>query len=180
MDLKHKKLKQSRVTIEDNSTGYSKKVLLKTYQLPNGLTELFFIDDDRHSVCLFPITEDNKVILVKQFRAGPEAVQLELPGGGLEPTEDPLKAAARELIEETGFEGEIQFLASLPYSPYSTGIRHCYLAVNCRRVKKLDLDPNEFLTVVLMELDEFKEKMRKAQVRGFEVGYLGLDKIGLL
>lgn len=181
MILKHKKIGQQQIVIKDKMTGYDKTILKKTFILPNGLTELFFINEDRNSVCVLPITEDNKIIAIKQFRAGPEEVQLELPGGGLESAEDPLEAAMRELKEETGFSTEeMEHLFSAPYNPYSTGTRHCYLAKNCKKVSGKDLDPNEFLTVVLIDLDKFKELIRTASIRGFELGYVGLEKIGML
>lgn len=149
--------------------------------MPNGLTEVFFIDEGKDSVQIFAITQDKNVILVKQFRAGTEKEELELPGGGLEPNENIELAAKRELKEESGFSGEIRFLCSLPYGPYTTGLRHTFLATSCNREsKELDLDPNEFLTVKLVPLEKYRELMKKGLVRGTDVSYMALDKLGIL
>lgn len=67
-----------------NPDGYHKRIAVKRFQLPNGLEETFFIDEDKDSVQVFCITLETDVILVQQFRAGPEEMSLELPGGGLE------------------------------------------------------------------------------------------------
>lgn len=177
----HKKLSEKLINICDKKSGYKKQIVLKTFALPNGLVETFFIDKGKDSVEIFAITNDKKIIVVKQFRAGNEKEQIELPGGGVEDQEDVLEAAKRELKEETGYVGEEMIqLASVPYSPYSEGKRHLFMAYNCRKISDLDLDPNEILKVGLIELEKFKELVRRAEIRGYETSMLALDRMKLL
>lgn len=179
--LEFKKIKEKHFKVKDNVSGYDKALVLKTYQLPNGMTENFFIDKGKDSVQIFAITKDEQVLCVRQFRAGPEQVQLEIPGGGLEPGEDAGLAADRELLEETGFRGsDPVFLAAVDYSPYQSGKRHMYLITGCEKVKELDLDPNEFLEVLLVPIEKFRDLMREGKVRGYDAAYMGLDKLGRL
>ena len=161
-------------------SGYDKAIILKTYRLPNGVLENFFIDNNNDSVQILPVTEDGYVITVQQFRPGIEQETVELPGGGLEEGEDPMKAAQRELLEETGFEGEFQFLGKVNYNPYSTGSRHMFVAQNCKKVEKLDLDDNEFLIVQKWPMEKFREEIRKGNIRGSDCAYSGLDTLNLL
>lgn len=176
-----KKLSEKLINISDKATGYGKQIVLKTFSLPNGLVETFFIDKGKDSVEIFAITKDKKIVVVKQFRAGIEKEQLELPGGGLEDQEDPAEAAKRELLEETGYSGKEPIpLASVPYSPYSSGHRHLFMTYDCEKVSNLNLDPNEILKVGLIDLESFKEKIRKAEIRGYETSFLALDRMKLL
>lgn len=177
---KHKKVDEKRFKIIDKMSGYDKSIILKTYRLPNGVLENFFIDDNSDSVQILPVTEDGHVITVQQFRAGIEMETVELPGGSLEKGEDPLKAAERELLEETGFEGELTFLGKVNYNPYSTGNRYMFVAENCKKVERLDLDDNEFLIVLKWTMEKFRETIRKGAVRGSDCAYAGLDTLGLL
>jgi ADP-ribose pyrophosphatase len=51
------------------------------------------------------VTPDRKIVLVRQFRFGSNALSLEVPGGAIEEGEDPVAAGLRELLEETGYGG---------------------------------------------------------------------------
>ncbi len=78
------------------------KMSLRQAQLADGRIVPREIVTTRGAVVIVPLTADNQVRLVRQFRAGVEDWMLELPAGTLEPGEDPAQAAPRELLEETG------------------------------------------------------------------------------
>lgn len=54
-------------------------------------------------VNIMPVLPDGRVILIRQYRFGTNRIELEFPGGTIDEGEEPIKAAARELEEETGF-----------------------------------------------------------------------------
>lgn len=55
---------------------------------------------------VIPLTPDNEIVLVEQYRYGIEQPTLELPGGMVDPGESPLETSKRELLEETGYAGD--------------------------------------------------------------------------
>lgn len=174
------KIKEKKFSLKDNMSGYDKKLILKTFRLPNGVIENFFITNDNDSVQILPITSDGKVITVRQYRPGEEEFCVELPGGGIEHGEDPKKAAERELTEETGYAGKLRYLGKQNYNPYSTGTRYMFVADNCRKVDNLELDQNEFLQVKEYPMSKFKEEIKNLKIRGSDCAYAGLDYLGLL
>jgi len=97
-------------------------------------------------------TEDDHVILVRQWRHGREAFTLEIPGGIIDPGEDPAAAAARELLEETGYAGEPpEYLGTVDPNPaILTNRCHTYRIRLARRVADQTPDPGEDLAVVTM------------------------------
>ncbi|MEK7105559.1 MAG: NUDIX hydrolase [Patescibacteria group bacterium] len=110
-----------------------RKVVRKTFHMPDGREDDFDIVTEGMAACILPFTPEGKVILTKQFRPGPEKVLLELPGGGIEPHETPEQAAARELLEETGYEGRIEFVGISLHSAYSSLLRYNFVALDCVR-----------------------------------------------
>ncbi len=159
--------------------GY-RRLLTRHFEMPDGRIEEFTIKDEQPAVCILALTADQQVILAKQFRPGPEKILLELPGGGVEEKETPEEAAQRELLEETGYNGTLQYLGMTLDCAYSTVYRHNFVAMNCQKIQEPKPDKNEFIEITLLSLHEFHAHLRSGQLTDMETGYLGLDMLGLL
>lgn len=79
---------------------------------------------------VLPVTEDGKIVLVKQYRYPFDEIMYELPAGKLEKNEDPKECATRELTEETGYSSDkVSFLGKIYTSPgFCDEILYIYLA----------------------------------------------------
>jgi len=97
--------------------------------------------------------------MVRQYRHGTEQVTLEIPGGLIEPGEDPVRAAHREMIEETGYDSArvIQIGFVNPNPAFMTNRCHTFLAPRVEYVRKQTQDCGEDIHVVLVPLDEIPE-----------------------
>lgn len=157
-----------------------RSILTRRFELPDGRQADFEIKLEPVVATVLPLTDDGHVILVEQFRPGPEAVLLELPGGAVEPGEAPLDAARRELLEETGYVGQLAQAGTSLECAYSTRVRHTFVARGCVRVQAPAGDATEFGLPVLVSLGEFRAHLRGGRLTDVESGYLGLDFLGLL
>ena len=155
-----------------------RRIINRTFELPTGETADYEILDLLDTVAVLALTASNEVVLVEEFRPGPEAVLLELPGGVIEPGQTPLDAARAELREETGFEGDLIEIGSVVKGAYSTNLKHVFAARNCRPVA--EPDQPELANPVLMALDEFRAHLRGGRLTDSEVAYRALDELGLL
>lgn len=167
----------SRKSVFQTSTLKIEKLVFK---LPDGTESDFYIKKECSTVAVVAITKNQKVILVKQYRPGPEEVLLELPGGYVDPNEKPEGAANRELLEETGYKGNIQLVSICLDDAYSTMRRYCFVATECEKVKNPQGENHEFLELKLLSLEDFRKLLRGGKMTDVEVGYLGLDFLSLL
>jgi 8-oxo-dGTP pyrophosphatase MutT (NUDIX family) len=101
-------------------------------------------------------TLDGRIALVRQYRHGIRGESWELPAGALEPGEDPLVAAQRELLEETGYTSRSwQPLLDASLDPArAVGRAHFYAAVDCELTAAPKLDATEDLETVLVTRSE--------------------------
>ena len=159
--------------------GY-RKINKRVYRLSDGSEADYEVFMGGQSVCVLALTPAQEVLLVRTFRPGPEKVLLELPGGGCDKDEVLEEAMARELLEETGYRGNIRYLGTSYADAYSTTIRNNFVATDCRQVQdipNIDREPTE---LVLMSLGEFRDHLRSGELSDVATGYMGLDALGLL
>jgi ADP-ribose pyrophosphatase len=160
---------------------YSHKLDKVIFRLPSGVeSDYYLTGQNGHTVCVLAITSDDKVVLVKQYRPGPQKVLLELPGGGVDKEETPLQAITRELLEESGYTGDFEFVTESIHNAYSGASCFQYVAKNCRKVQEIKNDDTEFTEVSLMDLVNFRKHLRTGQLSDVNTGYLGLDFLHLL
>lgn len=116
-------------------------------------------------VCVVPLTDDNRVIMVRQFRYAFGEPLLEIPAGKLEKGEEHRSAALRELEEETGAKcTSFEYLGvCYPSVAYLTEKIHMYLARGLS-FGKAHLDEGEFLDVIRVPLDEAVEMVMRGEI----------------
>ncbi len=117
----------------------------------SGKAHDYFVMHLADAVQAIALTPENQIILVRQFRAGSGRDSLEPPGGLLDEGEDPCEAAARELLEETGYAGEPAERIGSAYSNPSIMTSKISTVVirNARRVSEPKLDVGEEVSVEL-------------------------------
>lgn len=122
--------------------------------------------DHPGGVAVIGITNDNKVLLVRQFRYLYKETIYEIPAGKLEKGEDPFEAGKREFREETGAVADeyISLGEIYPTPGYTNEIIRLYAAKNIH-FEQQELDDGEFLQVCTMTLDELIEKIMAGEIK---------------
>ncbi len=174
MNIDWKKIKE-----EPYKAGY-RKMLKKTFVLPDGRESDYDVRDEGKTVTIVAFTPENKIILEKLYRPGPEKVLMELPGGFVDKDEEPEDAAKRELLEETGYSGKFEFVGTNIDDAYSNCIRHLYIAKDCQKNQDSQTEEDEFIELTEMSVQEFREHLKTGQLTDVELGYLALDYLKLL
>ncbi|MDH6129283.1 NUDIX hydrolase [Kitasatospora sp. GP82] len=151
------------------------------FELPDGRKEEFYLKRECPGVAVLALTTDQRVILARQYRPGPDRVLYELPGGVLEPGEDALDAVVRELLEETGYQGEVHAAGPYWLDAYSNVRHFAFFATGCVKVAEPTPERTEFIDVVTFGLAEFRSRvLRSGEMTDTAAAYLALDVLNLL
>jgi ADP-ribose pyrophosphatase len=111
-------------------------------------------------VNIIPITIDNKVILIEQYRHGIDEITLEVPGGLVEMDEEPRLAGQRECLEETGFGSDDDALLigeNYPNPAFLNNKCYSYVWFNCSKKDEQHLDGSEDINVIEVPLESIKK-----------------------
>jgi ADP-ribose pyrophosphatase len=114
-----------------------------------------------------PVTVDGQFVMIREFKPGANAVTLNAPAGGLDGGEDPLEAARRELLEETGYAAsDWRSLGTFIVDGSTGGGRgHLFLARGAARVAAPKLDDTEEIDVVLLDEPSLRAALRSGEVK---------------
>ncbi len=117
------------------------------------------------AVVIIPVLNNNKVVLLKQFRPAVKKYIYEFPAGTLNQNETPLSAANRELEEETGFVAKKldKVFKVIPVPGYSTEIMHFFIAKDLIK-GKLNLDKDEILKAEVIGIDKILSLAKKGKI----------------
>ena len=117
-------------------------------------------------VCVLAFTEDNKVILVKQFRYPSKEELFELPGGKQDQNESFIQSGMRELKEETGYvSDDVQYFGYFyPTVAYCSEVIHMVVARNCTFNQQC-LDEGEHVEVCLLDYDKVKAMILDNEIK---------------
>jgi 8-oxo-dGTP pyrophosphatase MutT (NUDIX family) len=134
---------------------------------PNtGERHSFFRIDSADWVNVVPITPAGEIVMVRQYRHGLREVTLEIPGGMVDPGEAPQQAAARELLEETGYRAQrIEPLGSVNPNPALFGNRlFAFAAHGCERVAEVANENTEETVVELVAPAALRRLLREGRI----------------
>ncbi|HET6584613.1 MAG TPA: NUDIX hydrolase [Nannocystaceae bacterium] len=135
-------------------------------RIDTGQTHVFYRIDSVDWVNVIPVTADGHVVMVRQYRHGLGRATLEIPGGIVDAGESPVATAARELLEETGWQaGAIEPIGSVSPNPALFGNRlHAFLATGCEHVGEIVNDETEHTTVELVRREDIDAKLLAGEI----------------
>jgi ADP-ribose pyrophosphatase len=163
------------------------KVRKDVCESPEGkIIDPYYVYEFPTWVGAVPVTEDGKIIMVKQYRHALGEVCIEIPGGCVDDTDSSHEAAiAREVLEETGYRfSSFEYLGRISANPSTnTNLLHMFLARGGVKTASQQLDANEEIEVVLLSVEELKTLLRENRiVQSMHVSCIlyALEKMGEL
>ena len=146
--------------------GAITKYYKDTVQLPNGKTAIYDFVGHNGAAAAVAVLDDGRLLMVSQYRNALDRFTLEIPAGGLNPDEPTIKAAAREVEEETGYAcGKIEPLITI-----RTTVAFCnekidvYVATDLKPAKQ-HLDEDEFLDVMSYDINDLIQMIYDCKIQ---------------
>ncbi|GAB2912555.1 NUDIX domain-containing protein [Paraburkholderia jirisanensis] len=175
----HEGLTETLVESKRVYEGPFMKINCDTVRLPDGKQATREYVVHAGAVMVIPLLDNNRVLLERQYRYATGKVMIEYPAGKLDPNEDELTCAQRELEEETGYSAsEYIFLTRIhPIISYSTEFIDIYLARGLTSGRQ-KLDEGEFIELFTADVAELSEWIRTGKVSDVKtiIGTFWLEK----
>ncbi|MBQ6180754.1 MAG: NUDIX hydrolase [Ruminococcus sp.] len=164
--MENKHLEEKTLSSDVEFEGKIFTITHDIVELENGSTAVRDVLLHHGGVCVIPVTENNEIYMVKQYRYPFRRVTLEVPAGKLEKGEDHAECGRRELLEETGCVcSEYIYLGEMyPTPAYNTEVTYMYLAKGLE-IRKQDLDEDEFLDVVTLPISKAVDMVMKDEIK---------------
>ncbi|NEX61858.1 NUDIX domain-containing protein [Noviherbaspirillum galbum] len=173
-------LQETQVDTAVAYEGHFLKVQKDTIRLPDGKTTKREYIKHPGAVVVLPVFDDGSILLERQFRYPLRQVFIEYPAGKIDPGEESLACAKRELLEETGYTAtEWQFVCTIHNAiAYSDEHLDIFLARGLT-AGDAKLDEGEFLETFKATLPEMLQWIREGKVSDVKtvIGTFWLDKI---
>ncbi|HHY46670.1 MAG TPA: NUDIX hydrolase [Firmicutes bacterium] len=156
-------------TLVDSRRLYEGKIInvrLDTVRLPDGRHATREVVEHSQAVAVVALTDDDGVVLVRQYRHPVGEITLEVPAGKLDKGENPLECAVRELEEETGYRAsDIRRVMSFYTTPgFSDELIHIFVARGISRYRPHP-DQDEFVKAEVYSLDQAVDMIRSGVIR---------------
>ena len=156
-----------RVQRELKYKGAILSMYADTIKVPHGNTAVWDFIGHQGAAAVVPVTDDGKILMVRQYRNSVDRYTLEIPAGGLNSKDEPtIEAAARELEEETGYASEhLEPLISIV-----TAIAFCdevidiYLATGLKKTQQ-HLDEDEYIDVYAYTPQELADMIYSGKIQ---------------
>ncbi|MEK3709610.1 ADP-ribose pyrophosphatase [Bacillus sp. FSL K6-1005] len=170
--MKH--LEEKTIAKEQIFSGKVIDLYVEDVELPNGKTSKREIVKHPGAVAVLAVTDEGKIIMVKQFRKPLERTIVEIPAGKLEKGEEPEYTALRELEEETGYTAKkLTKMTAFYTSPgFADEIVHVFLAEELTVLEeKRELDEDEFVEVMEVTLEDALKLVESREVYDAKTAY---------
>lgn len=169
--------------LKDNDTEEKKWEILKSeylirrpwltarkdcIKMPNGqINDEFYVLEYPDWANVIAITEDGLFVMERQYRHGLGITAYEISAGVCEEGEDPMDAAKRELLEETGYAGGkwSRIMTISQNTSTSSNLCHCFLAEGVRKVAGQNLERTEDISVHLLSEEEVRTLLVEDSIR---------------
>lgn len=179
----HDDLAETTISTKRIYEGRVLSLRVDEVQMPGGRRTTREVVEHRGAVAAVPLTAENEVLMVRQWRYAVGGATLEIPAGTLEPGETAEECIRRELVEEVGHRaGRLEPLVDLYVSPgYSNELIRLFLATELT-AESAEADEDEELRVVAVPLAEALEMCRLGELRdGKTIAALlcAADRLGL-
>lgn len=178
-----KKFEEKTIASESIYKGRIISLQVDEVQLPNGQKGKRELIKHPGAVAVIAITDDQKLVMVEQYRKALERSLVEIPAGKLEKGEEPLITAKRELEEETGYVSEtMEPIISFYTSPgFADELVHVFVARGLKKKENAaSLDEDEFVEVIEISLEEAQSYIAEQKIYDaktvYAVQYLQLMK----